>query len=199
MLASITPLGERGRNRRWGHTVSFYVIGAVLGGATRGVILGGLGSLIPESARPSTATIAVLLGIVLLVAAGIEARLLPIPIPGLERQVNEDWLDHYRGWVIGFGFGYQLGLALAVYITSASLWVVFLAEFLTFSPVGGLAIGATFGVIRTLPLLATFRVTTPQQLRSAHARLERASRPMERVVVATLSAGAAVLIVGAGL
>jgi len=196
MLASITPLGERGRNRRWGHTVSFYVIGAVLGGATRGLVLGGLGSLVPASTRPSTSATALILGALVALAAVIEARWLRIPIPGIARQVNEDWLDQYRGWVIGFGFGYQLGLALVVYITSVSLWVVFIAEFLTFSPIGGLALGALFGLIRTVPLLATFRVRTPQQLRSAHAWLDRNARPVERLVAATCGVAAIVLLAG---
>ena len=196
MLASITPLGERGRNRRWGHTVAFYVVGAVLGGATRGGILGALGSLLPAAARPSPSMIALILATLLVVAALVEARWMPIPVPGIARQVNEDWLDRYRGWVIGLGFGYQLGLAVVVYITTASLWVVFVAEFLTFSPVGGMALGALFGAIRTVPLLATYRVRTPQQLRSAHSLLDRSARPMERIVVATCGLAAVVLVVG---
>ena len=196
MLASITPLGERGRNRRWGHTATFYVIGAVLGGATRGLILGGIGSLVPESVRPSGGQIALLLAALFVLAAVIEARWVAIPIPGLARQVNEDWLDRYRGWVIGLGFGYQLGLAVVVYITTASLWVVFIAELLTFSPLGGLALGAWFGLLRTLPLLATFRVRTPHQLRAAHARLDRSARPMERIVAATCGFAAVVMVLG---
>lgn len=199
MLASITPLGERGRNRRWGHTVTFYVVGAVLGGATRGLALGGLGSLVPLSMRPSTSTTALILGALLAFAAVIEARWVRVPVPGIARQVNEDWLDKYRGWVIGFGFGYQLGLAVVVYITSISLWLVFVAEFLTFSPIGGLALGALFGLIRTVPLLATFRVRTPHQLRSAHALLDRSARPVERLVAATCGLAAVVLVLGVAL
>lgn len=196
MLASITPLGERGHNRRWGHTAGFYLLGSILGGATRGAILGALGSLIPTQLRPSPTGVALILAGLLAVAAGIESRRLPFPIPGVTRQVNEDWLSQYRGWVIGLGFGYQLGLAVVVYITSASLWVVFAAEFLTFSPLAGMVLGAGFGFIRSLPLLATYRVRTPQQLRATHALLQRAARPMERMVTAACGIGAAVLVVG---
>jgi len=197
MLASITPLGERGRNRRWGFTASFYVAGSVMGGATRGAILGGIGALVPASVRPSSSAVALILAILLGVAAAVEAHRLRLPIPGPARQVNEDWLDQYRGWVIGFGFGYQLGIAAVVYITSASLWVVFAAELLTFSPTRGMALGALFGLIRAVPLLATYRVRSPQQLRTAHAALSRRAPLAERVVTATCSIAALVMIVAA--
>ncbi len=195
MLASITPLGERGRGRNWTTTIAFYVLGSVLGGATRGAILGTFGAAIPASLRPSPAAVAILLAALLALAAGIEAGWLRIRIPSLARQVNEDWLDQYRGWVIGFGFGYQLGLAVVVYVTTASLWVVFLAELLTFSPVGGLALGALFGLIRSLPILATRRVRSPQELRRAHTTMHRLAPVVERSLTAVCGAAAAVLIV----
>lgn len=33
-------------------------------------------------------------------------------LPGPARQVDEDWLARYRGWVYGAGFGTQLGLGV---------------------------------------------------------------------------------------
>ena len=36
MLTSITPLGERGRRRRWGLTTAWYVPGSTAGGARSG-------------------------------------------------------------------------------------------------------------------------------------------------------------------
>ncbi len=47
MLTSITPLGERGRGNRCAVTLTAYVLGCLLGGATTGVLLGALGSLLP--------------------------------------------------------------------------------------------------------------------------------------------------------
>ena len=32
-------------------------------------------------------------------------------LPSHTRQVNEAWLDEYRGWVYGGGFGWQIGRA----------------------------------------------------------------------------------------
>jgi len=195
MLASITPLGERGRGRNWNTTVAFYVVGSVLGGATRGTLLGTLGSLVPVSVRPSPTGVALVLAALLALAAAIEAGWIRVRIPSVTRQVNEDWLDHYRGWVIGFGFGYQLGLAVVVYITTASLWVVFIAELLTFSPVGGLVLGALFGMIRSIPILATRRVHSPRELRRAHSTMHRLGPIAERTLTAVCGAAAAVLIV----
>lgn len=195
MLASITPLGERGRGRNWNTTIAFYVVGSVLGGATRGTVLGSLGALVPSDIRPSPTTVALVLATLLVLAAAIEAGWLPMRIPSLARQVNEDWLDHYRGWVIGFGFGYQLGLAVVVYITTASLWVVFIAEFLTFSPIGGLALGALFGLIRSIPIFATRRVRSPQELRRAHSTMHQLAPVAERTLTTVCGLAAAVLLV----
>ncbi len=195
MLASITPLGERGRGRNWNTTVAFYVVGSVLGGATRGLALGSLGALVPADLRPSPAAVALILAVLLVIAAAIETGWLRIPIPSLARQVNEDWLDQYRGWVIGFGFGYQLGLAAVVYITTASLWVVFIAEFLTFSPIGGLALGALFGFVRSIPIFATRRVRSTQELRRAHTTMHRLGPVAERTLSTACGVAAVVLVV----
>ncbi len=195
MLASITPLGERGRGRNWNTTVAFYVVGSVLGGATRGLALGSLGALVPADLRPSPAGVALILAVLLVIAAAIETGWLRIPIPSLARQVNEDWLDQYRGWVIGFGFGYQLGLAAVVYITTASLWVVFIAEFMTFSPIGGLALGALFGFVRSIPIFATRRVRSTQELRRAHTTMHRLGPVAERTLSTACGVAAVVLVV----
>jgi hypothetical protein len=102
MLTSITPLGERGRGNRYAVTLTAYVLGCLLGGATTGVAARRVGSLLP------TLPVLVLAGSACLAAAlADDARRLPIG----RRQVDEDWLTRYRGWVYGLGFGYQLGSA----------------------------------------------------------------------------------------
>ena len=47
MLSSITPLGERGRNRNWLVTVSFFAVGAVLAGAVVFGLTGWIGEAGP--------------------------------------------------------------------------------------------------------------------------------------------------------
>jgi hypothetical protein len=196
MLASITPLGERGRNRSWGLTAAFYTVGSVAGGATRGALLGAVGMLIPQSLRPSPTGVAVILAILLAAAAVIAGTDLPITTVGPQRQVNEDWLDTYRGWVVGVGFGFQLGFALAVYITTAGLYVVFAAELLTFSWRVGMLLGAIFGFARSLPVLAARTVTTPQRLRAAHERMSAAAGTAHTTIATACAVAALVLAAG---
>ena len=40
-------------------------------------------------------------------------------VPGPRRQVDERWLDRYRGWVYGVGYGSQLGLGIVTVVIVA--------------------------------------------------------------------------------
>ena len=60
MLASITPLGERGRNATWAITVTAFIVGATLAGAALGALLGGLGALVVPSGFGTQARLVVL-------------------------------------------------------------------------------------------------------------------------------------------
>lgn len=177
MLSSITPLGERGRNRSWGVTVTAYVVGSVVGGIATGVVVGTLGSLIPDGVRPGNGVIGWGLAGLLALAAAHELGYFRIELPTLQRQVNEGWLDEYRGWVVGAGFGFQLGAGLSTIVTSAGLYLVWVTAALTFSPAAGALIGASFGLARSLPVLTTRTVTNPQRLRAWHAAMERLGGP----------------------
>ncbi|HEX9643555.1 MAG TPA: hypothetical protein VGC11_06130 [Acidimicrobiia bacterium] len=197
MLASITPLGERGRNRRWATTAAFYTSGSIAGGALRGALLGAAGSLLPAPWRPSPAGVGLVLAALLVAAAASEKGWLPIAVPGPHRQVDEAWLESYRGWVVGVGFGAQLGFAGVTYITSAATYVVFAAEVLTFTWRGGMALGAVFGAARAVPLLAAAWITTPQRLRLAHARMGGAAAAAHSVVALVFALAAVALVAGA--
>ncbi len=150
MLSSITPLGERGRNNRWGVTAASYVSGSVLGGSSIGAALGALGSVVPRSPRLALGALAAAAAVGLLVELGLAGARLPTN----HRQVNERWLDQYRGWVYGLGYGFQLGLGVVTIVTSGLTYLALIAALLCHSWFGGLAIGATFGLVRSLPLLS---------------------------------------------
>lgn len=190
MLASITPLGERGRRMRWGRTTAAYVVGSGLGGAVVGALFGGLGGLLP--ARPGRLAAALAVAVVCLVAAGLD--LTRRRLPTLHRQVDEDWLQRYRGWVYGVGFGFQLGLGVVTIVTTATVYAALALAALTQSGLGGLAVGATFGLVRALPVLAAGRVTTPDRLAALHARLASWSAYADSAAVAVpVVVGATVL------
>src|SRR5579884_3685059 len=144
MLASISPLGERARNNRWGLTASAYAVASTAAGAAVGAAAGGLGWLAGASPRPGAGwswTLAVGAGACLL-AALWDLRGRPLPP---RRQVNEDWLATYRGWVYGAGFGAQLGAGFATIVTSATVPLTFLLALLTGAPARGGMVGAAFG------------------------------------------------------
>lgn len=187
MLTSITPLGERGRGNRWAVTTTAYAVGCLLGGATTGAVLGAVGALLP--ALPAL----LLGGVVLLLAAVVD---LVGRVPGGSRQVDEDWLTRYRGWVYGVGFGYQLGLGVVTVVTSAATYAVLALAVLTQSVGAGLLLGAVFGVARAVPALLLRRVSSFAELRAFASSLERAARPAARATAAVLAVGGAVLLAG---
>jgi hypothetical protein len=170
MLASITPLGERGRHSRWGLTASAFLLGATAAGAGAGAALGALGSLALPAALTAHTRVAVLAAAL---APAIALDALPRAVPGPRRQVDERWLDRYRGWVYGLGYGWQLGLGVTTVVSSAATYVALLAALLApGAPAGALILGC-FGLVRGLMPLATAGVRSQRQLLELHRRLTR--------------------------
>jgi len=189
MLASITPLGQRGRGASWTRTVTAYVVASAVGGALMGTALGAVGSALPGI----DSTIVVLVVAVLAVlAAGSELRGRP---PSVRRQVDEAWLTRYRDWVCGVGFGFQLGLGAVTIATSASLYLTWLLELLVASPGAGAVIGLIFGVARALPILGNRRVVDPDSLRRTHRRWQRSLTVVRPATIAVETAAAIALVV----
>ena len=107
-----------------------------------------------------------------LAAAGADARLFGLAVPYHRRQVNEYWLDDYRPWVYGGGFGWQIGVGFATYImTSAIVLLVALAA-LTGEPLVALGLGTLFGFVRGLGVLPGARLTTPAKLAAFHTKFD---------------------------
>ena len=202
MLGSITPLGERGRGRRWGVTAGAYVTGSAVGGALAGAVAGALGWVLRAvaPARPDLLWIA---AAAVLAAAAVDGavatRRVPSSVlPGPRRQVNEEWLGRYRGWVTGVGFGVQLGLGVATIVTTAAVYALLIVAALSGSPAIGALIGATFGTARAVPVLAAGGVRTSEAVLRVDERLRRWQSPAARlstlaqVVTAVLLVSAAV-------
>jgi hypothetical protein len=185
MLASITPLGERGRKATWGVTMTAFLTGSTAAGAATGALIGGAGALALPVALSSQARLALLASLAL-VAAALDAR--PGPSPGPRRQVNERWLDEYRGWVYGLGFGAELGLGVTTVVSSAATYVALAAAFLTADAGRGALVVGCFGAVRGLTPLAAAHVRAPEQLVALHVRLARWRRPGERAVLTVLVA-----------
>jgi hypothetical protein len=171
MLGSITPLGERGRQARWAVTVGAYLLGSAAAGAALGALAGLLGRAVLEDVGTGP-RLAVLAAAGLLGALADSGRT-PLRLPTVRRQVDDAWMQRYRGWVYGLGFGLQLGLGVVTIVTSATVYLTFLAAFLTGSPTAGALVGLAFGAARALPVLAVRRVWTTRELGAVEARLRR--------------------------
>ena len=195
MLSSISPLGERARSSRWWLTTTAYLLGSLAGGLAMGGLAALLGSALPDAVRTSRWTL-VLVAVLLLVGLSFDLRGAP-SVPSWRRQVDVAWLTRYRGWVYGVGFGAQLGFGLVTIITSTTTYAVVLLAALTGHMGAGLAVGATFGVVRALPSLMMARVEDRDGLHRVFIRVEQWTNPAAVIARVALGGTAAVLLAAA--
>jgi len=193
MLASITPLGERGRHSRWGVTIGFFVLGCTAAGVLAGALCGVAGAIMLPAGVSAHAR---LLALAIAVLAAIAVDGMANAVPGPRRQVNEHWLRQYRGWVYGLGYGTQFGLAVTTVVSSAATYVALFAAFLTAGAGPGALIVGCYGAIRGVTPLLAAHVQSPQQLVALHARLARTRDLAARSGLATLAAIFALAVAG---
>ncbi|HEY7719135.1 MAG TPA: sulfite exporter TauE/SafE family protein [Pedococcus sp.] len=196
MLSSISPLGERARASRWWVTTAAYLLGSLAGGLALGLLAGSLGSLLPAAWRGSAPALG-LAAALLLLGLWLDLRSGGHGVPSWRRQVDEQWLGRYRGWVYGVGFGAQLGFGLVTIVTSTTTYAAVLLAVLSGSPAAGLAIGGVFGLVRALPSVLLAGVHTPQQLHRVFSRVEQWTKPTDVVARVAVAASAAALAVAA--
>lgn len=198
MLGSISPVGEASRRQRWWLTATAYTIGSLAGGALIGLLLGAVGGAISSVIPLSLTTRLLLLGAGVALGALIDARVIPLTLPTRHRQVDERWLTTYRGWIYGAGFGFQLGTAVVTIVPSAVTYTALVAALLTGSWPQGLLVGTVFGAVRSVPLLLTARLRTPDALYRTTRRVTAAEPLAHRLTVAGQAAAAVVAVVVAG-
>src|SRR3546814_13344725 len=108
MLSTITPIGEQGRNQRWARSASWFVLGATLGGATLGLGAAGLAAGVAALDLSGEALVGIA-AVLAAVSLASDLNLGGFRLPSHIRQVNERWLEQYRPWVYGGGFGWPIG------------------------------------------------------------------------------------------
>jgi hypothetical protein len=185
MLSTVTPLAEAGRGRRWAPTAAWFVAGAVLGGLTLGALMAGLAAIVGAFGL-STTTVLAVATLTALVCAASDLDPFGRHLPFHGRQVNERWLDQYRAWVYGGGFGWQIGCGLATYITTAGMYLTIVLCALTGLPLVALAVGAGFGLIRGLAIFAGRRITSPDGLLAVHRRFGALRQPARLAMVGVM-------------
>ena len=171
MLSSLNPMAERARGHRPLLTATWYVAGALSGGAVLGLgyALAALG--VQPLHWAGTTVFAIAAGCAL-VAVLSDTRVMGWSLPDHPRQVNERWLTAYRRWIYAAGFGAQIGVGFATYIMTATVYLTALLAVVTGRPATAFAIGLVFGVVRGLGILVTAAVRTPDQLRHLIGRID---------------------------
>ena len=200
MMSSLTPVGERARGQRWGITAAAHVVGAMAGGALLGTLVGSVGWLLGRLGGGVTEALPVaVLAVVVVGAAVLEGGPVAVRVPTVHRQVDERWLDTYRGWVYGAGYGAQLGFGVVTIIPTWATPAMMAAMLLTRGPSAGAAIGIVYGLARSLPVLTTSRLTDPSRLWRFHRRMERwgeLARPATAVGLVSVAVAVAFVALG---
>jgi hypothetical protein len=187
MLSSIHPFGERSRNNVFARTAGAHVIGSTFGGALLGLVAGALGWLVTSILGPSTDVRTSVVLLVAVVALGFEATSRERLLPSRTRQVNENWIQNYRGWVYGGGFGAELGFGVSTIITTSLVHLLVVSMVLIGSLLGALALGILFGFTRGITVLAAHNVDSPDALRVFHQRLDSLRARSHMGAVASLT------------
>ncbi len=106
------------------------------------------------------------------------------------RQVNERWLDQFRPWVYGAGFGWQIATGFVTYIRTAGVYLLAVLAVLTGSWWAAVVLGALFGVTRGLAVFLGRSITSPSTLAAFHRRFTGLGPVVLGVVVGTEGAAA---------
>jgi hypothetical protein len=194
MLSSITPMGERARGNRYGTTVSWFVLGSVLGGLSLGLIGAG-GAVLVRAIQPSEGTAWVVALLAAAVTLASDLRIGGLRLPAHPRQVDRRWLDLYRSWVYGLGFGWQLGVGVSTYVMTSAIYLMVVLAALTGEPLVALAVVGGFGIIRGFSILLGAGATTPHNLSTLHQRIERL-RPVSRFMAVGFQAAFVSVVAG---
>ena len=168
MLSTITPIGERGRGNRYAATAAWYAVGSAVGGLTLGLVVALGAALVPGRFADEPVLL-----VAALVAVASDLRLGGFQVPIHRRQVNERWLDVYRPWVYGGGFGWQVGSGFATYIMTAANHLLVVGLVARGSVATAVATCGVFGLVRGVAVLLTRSATSPAALLEVHERVHR--------------------------
>ena len=195
MLSSITPFAEKGRGNRYPVTAAWFVVGAVAGGATLGLLVAAGALLVSALGVPAhPAAVAFIACVLAAIGAAVDAGVFGQVLPVVRRQVNDRWLSQYRSWAYAVGFGWQIGTGVLTYVMTSAVGLLAVLGVLTGRPLVGFAVATGFGAVRGLAVLLTSGARDPQGLRALHLKLERAGEPVRWAAITVQAAAAAAFV-----
>jgi len=131
------------------------------------------------------------------IGIAFDLRVAGLRLPTTHRQVDEAWRAFYRGWVWGVTFGAQLALGVITVVTTALVYVTWIAALLGGSAAVGALVGLAFGLARALPILSVAGVRTSGQLLGVDRTLRRLAAPARRLTIAAGASIAGLALLGA--
>lgn len=194
MLTAITPFAERSRGHRYEITATWFVLGALVGGAGLG-LLSAAGAAIVALVQPPAVAVQLLAVAAALLGTAADLRIGGFHLPLHPRQVDETWLGKYRRWVYAVGFGVQIGSGFATYIMTSAVYLTAVLAALAGHPGAAALVGLVFGAVRGLAVLVGAFASTPVRLRTVLARVE-ALASCSRTAATGIQIWAAVALAG---
>jgi cytochrome c biogenesis protein CcdA len=167
-------------------------LGACVGGVATFVTLSAAGILL------SGVVAIVVASMIALVAAGVEARGVPIA-PQIRRQVPERWRRTLPLPLAAGLYGILLGLGFTTYVLTFAVWALAALVLAAGDPVTGAAVGLAFGIGRALPIVAIAPlVHRPSGVEALRTMAERPAllRSVRIVDAAALVLAVTTLVVG---
>ena len=98
--------------------------------------------------------------------------------------MNERWLDQFRPWVYGAGFGWQIGTGLATYIVTAAVYLMVVLAALVGNGWAAVGLGALFGLVRGLSVYLGRHITSADALRNFHQWFSELGPKVRRATIA---------------
>jgi uncharacterized membrane protein YphA (DoxX/SURF4 family) len=177
MVETISPVVHGGR-ARWLGTLALHTMGATGTAALFGAVLGWIGGALGAPwQRPGLLALAALST---LYALGALTRL-RVPVPQHRRQVPDWWRTFFGRPFAAVLYGAGLGIGFMTYLSNGTLVVVAFAAAASGRPVAGAVVVGTFGLVRGLSAIVSWRSITQEQSRALVDRLVAAPESTRRI------------------
>ena len=174
MVGTIAPVvyGQKDKRHRWRAAISLHILGSATAGVLVGLILSYIGLFITVGHIGWTALALVVLGTFSCLYALHELRILRLPYPQRQRQVDGGWRYRFHPYVVAWLYGLGLGTGFTTFVAVATLYVLAAGALLSGDPLYAAALFGSFGLLRaTFLALMVRRIQTRAQSEQVFRRM----------------------------